>query len=73
MSLQKRSRPCHPLLILYPLLELLPQEAFGPHQENHDDDQKGRGILEGDGDIAPGQAFGDAQDEAALAGRGALF
>jgi hypothetical protein len=49
---------------LYPLFELLPQQAFVPNQQNRDDDQKSQGIFIGDSNIPSGQAFRNAQNDA---------
>src|SRR3990172_4731159 len=47
------------------LLELAAQQAFGPDQQHHYDDEKGQGVLELDRDVRAAQALGDSQEEAA--------
>lgn len=51
-------------LNLNPFFELFSEKSLWTYQENPNDDQKGKSIFEGNGDITTRQAFNNTQENA---------
>lgn len=54
----------NPAIRLDPLDEFLSEQSLGPYQKHGNDNEKGQGVFEGNGDVGTNKALGYPQNEA---------